>query len=364
MHVIEVDNVSQALHAGLRYLAEVGQVQDSRAGKVLVAPGPVTTVYRYPSEKVLFAKHRDANPFFHLMESLWLLAGNDDAKFLDHYVKDFSSRFAEEGGVLAGSYGHRWRTEFGFDQLKTVIEKLKKDPASRQAVIQMWDCRDEPKYVGLGANDLKGPWRDRPCNTQVYFRRRYRALDMTVTCRSNDMIMGAYGANAVQFGTLLEYVAGMLGVPVGTYWQVSNDYHVYLSDIERLERRAKLNVTEQLGTPHQGMALLALAAYLTDNRYGIAGFPPAPLVQDPATFDKELALFMHYAEWIHVSGDAGLNVRELFQNNFLFETALQVCLAHAQFKAGGVNTALITASGIEARDWRTACMEWLERRVK
>jgi hypothetical protein len=50
---------------------------------------------------------------------------------------------------------------------------------------------------------------------------------MLVTNRSNDIVWGAYGANAVHFSYLLEYVASSIGVKVGRYWQVSNDFHIY-----------------------------------------------------------------------------------------------------------------------------------------
>jgi hypothetical protein len=41
------------------------------------------------------------------------------------------------------------------------------------------------------------------------------------------MIWGAYGANAVHFSMLLEFVARGLGLKVGSYTQFSNDLHIY-----------------------------------------------------------------------------------------------------------------------------------------
>jgi hypothetical protein len=48
------------------------------ATKVLVSQTPVVTCYSAPTQRVLFSPMRDANPFFHLMEALWMLAGRDD----------------------------------------------------------------------------------------------------------------------------------------------------------------------------------------------------------------------------------------------------------------------------------------------
>ena len=70
MHVIMVSGVNAAYAQGLRYICEHGELQNSRAGEVLVAPTPVTIVYERPQERVLFDPLRDANPVFHLMESI------------------------------------------------------------------------------------------------------------------------------------------------------------------------------------------------------------------------------------------------------------------------------------------------------
>jgi hypothetical protein len=50
---------------------------------------------------------------------------------------------------------------------------------------------------------------------------------MTVCCRSNDMLWGAYGANVVHFSILQEVIAIELGVGIGVYRQVSNNFHLY-----------------------------------------------------------------------------------------------------------------------------------------
>src|ERR1700676_933861 len=115
MHVIKVRNVGQALPLGIDYLLTHGCREESRAGPVIVAPEPVSTVYARPQERVLFSAARNANCFFHIFEALWLLAGRNDAVWLDQFVHDFLSRFAESDGRLHGSYGHRWRHHFDLE---------------------------------------------------------------------------------------------------------------------------------------------------------------------------------------------------------------------------------------------------------
>lgn len=214
-HTLQAKNVNYAFKEALWYIKAAGKMENSRNGPVLVAPGPVITEYERPLERVLFNPKRDANPVFHLMEALWMLAGDSKLEF----VIQFNARMAEygEGGIQWGAYGKRWAVYFGKNQIVGVINELLKNPNSRRAVIGMWDpCLDLAH---------EGP--DIPCNTHIYFDLRGDVLNMTVCCRSNDMLWGAYGANVVHFSILQEVIAHELRVPVGVYRQFSNNFHIY-----------------------------------------------------------------------------------------------------------------------------------------
>ena len=82
MQIIECENVNHALIAGINTLDQFGKRQGSRNGAVLVAPWPVITIIHDPEHRVLFNPRRDANPFFHLFESIWMLAGRNDVDFV------------------------------------------------------------------------------------------------------------------------------------------------------------------------------------------------------------------------------------------------------------------------------------------
>lgn len=246
-HIV-VDNVRDAYPQGLTLLRDHGERQDSRNGPVLVHPGPVITTYTKPNQRVLLDVQRDANPFFHLMEAFWMLAGRRDVESLMHYNAGMK-KYSDDGVNFHGAYGYRWRRHFvgvgdahNLDQLAVIIEALRRDPLDRRIVLQMWDAETDLGREGL----------DFPCNTQVYFRVRqvrnkhpdaatqefdegsHPVLDMTLTCRSNDAIWGAYGANAVHFSVLQEFVASMIGVRVGEMHQLSNNFHAYVEPLERV----------------------------------------------------------------------------------------------------------------------------------
>lgn len=216
MLMISVRNVNQAFIEGLHVMRAVGSVETSRNGLVRVAPHPVVTAYGSPWERVLFNRVRDANPFFHLAECIWMMGGCNDVRWISQFNSNMGT-YSDDGLTFHGAYGHRWREQFGHDQLPEIIRVLRKDPTSRQAVLTMWDP----------AADLGAKSKDIPCNTHIYFRVRNGYLDMTVCCRSNDVVWGAYGANAVHFSFLQEWLANMIGVAPGMYYQISNNWHVY-----------------------------------------------------------------------------------------------------------------------------------------
>jgi len=338
LRTIEADSVNEAYACGLSHLRQQGVEQDSRAGKVVVAPTPVTTVYRNPRQRVLFNATRDANPFFHLMESLWMLAGRNDATWLDLFVKDFSARFAEEQGVQHGAYGYRWRNHFDVDwggevgltdQLDTVVRLLKADPNDRRVVIQMWD-----PIADLGVDK-----RDVPCNLCVLPRirtelvsqlHRKQVLDITVFCRSNDAIWGAYGANAVHFSVLQEYLAARIGVGVGRYYQISNNFHAYQTALE------KVGVPRLEGSPYQ------------DGSVEIT-----PIVTHPEIFDSDLRGFFISADTV------------TYSNGFFPDVAVPMLKAAKHWRAGDVIAAEQALCAMPAKsDWRVAGMAWLGRRRK
>lgn len=326
MHVITAANVNGAYSTALENIRSLGENQDSRAGPVLVADMPVTTVYWRPYQRVLFGEQRDANPFFHLFESLWMMQGRRDATWLDQFVSDFSSRFAEEDGNSHGAYGWRWFNHFDMDgggeesmpdQISLAVRLLRKNPNDRRVVIQMWDS-----VADLGADK-----RDVPCNTQIMPRVRDGELDFTVTCRSNDIIWGAYGANAVHFSFLQEVMAAMIGVRVGRLFQISNNWHGYLDVLNKYDEPSP-------------------------DLYKDANMRSLPVVDKPESWFPDLHRFME----------------DPFDcvclNNFFEKTAKPMMWAHAAHKKGESGDAMIWAEKIEAPDWRHACRGWLRRRTK
>jgi hypothetical protein len=331
MYVINAENVNDALDQGLRLMAAEGVAVPSRNGMTLELPAPVTTVYKNPAQRVLVSSARDANPFFHLMESLWILAGRDDVKFLSEFNKRMVD-FSDDRFIFNAPYGYRLRKAFGQDQLQRVIDILTNDPNSRQAVCQIWDSAD-----------LNKDTRDKACNMSIVFRMRNQRLDMTVYNRSNDMIWGAYGANVLQFSMIQEYVAASLGVKMGTYTQVSNSFHVYTEG-------AAGDVYNRTNTGFQG----------NFNPYEYCECLVRMSHAGMRFFNQDLKQFFKLYD------DFGLvevNQCSNWRSAYFEDLVMPMLLVYLVHKTEGPVEASKHLKLLVADDWRMACGTWLETRA-
>ena len=76
----------------------------------------------------------------------------------------------------------------------------------------------------------RGQFKDHPCNTHIYFRIREGQLTMTVCNRSNDVLWGMLGANVCHMTLLQELIANALRIPVGSYYVMTNNAHIYMDN--------------------------------------------------------------------------------------------------------------------------------------
>lgn len=335
MNLLHTRNVHSALPKAVALLEAAGVRRPSRNGDVLMCSSPVTTVYERPRERVMFWAERDANPFFHFYESLWMLAGRDDIKPLSYIVGRMAS-FSDDGVTMHGAYGHRWRQRFSVDQLAIVVRRLRENPDDRRQVIQMWDAQLDLGHTG----------KDVPCNVTATVQINTEgALDLAVFNRSNDIVWGCYGANAVHFSMLQEYLARAIGVPTGQYYQISVNWHGYIATFEPLRDALYANGVPEANDP-----------------YASGEVEPYPLMQvSQQQWDIDLRHFLNVFNGTNVAGTWGK-----VEDPFFSRVAAPIMNAHHHFKndapPGRFEEALRAIERCEATDWRRACTEWLTRR--
>lgn len=293
--------------------------EETRNGRALSFPAPVLITHTTPYRRVLFDSKRDANPFFHYMEAIWMLAGAENVDFPALFAKNLRN-YSDDGITLRGAYGYRWRKAFEVDQVEEVVYQLKKDPGSRRAVIGMWD----PQL------DLMIDSKDKPCNTHIYFRIHQNALHMTVCNRSNDLVWGMLGANMVHMSILQEYIAGALELAMGNYYQFTNNLHIY-EGWDGEDKWSRYPSRWYYDRP-------------TFNRWAFS----------PNTFDLDEA--ERFVE-------DRLDTDEPYRCRILRDNAEPMLLSWNAYKSGDDHLALHYAQKIWDADWKDACLMWLARRL-
>lgn len=197
-----------------------GVVGESRNGPALRLRGVTTITLTCPWQRVNFSEARDANPFFHLVESIAMLVGWNSVNLMTFFAKNMKN-FTDDGVTYNAFYGTRARMTFG-DQLSEVVKNLRKNPSSRQELVQLWDPADLTKET-----------KDKACNLCMLFEidQNTQALNMTTFNRSNDAIWGGVtGANIVHLSFFQEFVALSLNVSIGEWHHSSANLHIYLSN--------------------------------------------------------------------------------------------------------------------------------------
>lgn len=375
--VLVAHSPDSGLFQAMNMLDKFGIRSESRNGPVVRMPHPVITEWAQPGNRVSFLVARDANPFFHYLESMWMLAGRQDVSFPAFYAAQIRE-YSDDGVTLAGAYGYRWRNWFSHDQIKSVISQLRKDQSSRRIVIGMWDPNVDPDRGEKGGKDL-------PCNDLIFFdvvnfsnvpTLEKKRLNMTVCCRSNDAVWGATGANAVHFSVLLEYVSAMTGIPMGSYYQVSNNFHVY----------TEVPVVKKVIEYYAGNQEEAAAT--SDPYSSVEGFTAMPLFVDFSVTDEDRAdnfenILVEPVRQQRIITDAlrsdptsedavrgsliasisdeGFDESPVYAKNTY---VMQAAFAMHRVLGDTKRAIQMVESSMPSPDWRMACSAWLQRRVK
>lgn len=316
-------NVPAAYRAVLFLLGWSGQTQkvETRNGQAMVLDGPLAMSILAPQERVLACPERNANPVFHLMEALWMLAGRNEVAFVQQFNKQMYT-YSDNGIIFNAAYGHRWRNHFGYDQLARAVELLKANPGDRRVVISMWDPHE----------DMDGISKDYPCNLQALPRIVRGKLNMLTTNRSNDVIWGMLGANCVHLTIMQEWLAAAIGCKMGVWQHVTNNAHIY-------EQHWPLLPNPALGY-REARSVQPVGKY--------PGF--MPLVKNPWAF------LIDCEELCAGKVDD-------FAEPFFDDVVAPMIQSWQKYKEGDLPGAQYDASCIAAPDWRIATTEWYGRKA-
>lgn len=150
-------------------------------------------------------------------EALQLIGGCSDAALMRKVAPNMVA--FQDGGYFHGAYGPRLR-----GQMPKIVERLVADPDTRQAVATIWDPLHDLHTAGM---------HDYPCTVYLSWVIRDGKLEQTTHMRSNDLWWG-WTYDLVQFTSLQQTLANVLGVPAGLYHHMVDSFHMYRRDMDKI----------------------------------------------------------------------------------------------------------------------------------
>ena len=177
-------------------------------------------------------------------------------------------------GDLNHVYGYQWRSwpkanGESIDQIKEVIETIKKNPSSRRMIVSAWNVAD------VGSMALP------PCHTMFQFFVADGKLSCQLYQRSGDVFLGV-PFNIASYALLTMMIAKECGLQVGEFIHTLGDAHLYLNHLEQ--------AAEQLSRDTRPLPRMTLKGdnksifdYTYDD-FVLEGYDPHPAIKAPLSF--------------------------------------------------------------------------------
>lgn len=159
-------------------------------------------------------------------ELLWFLKGETNIAYLKENGVSIWNEWADEQGELGPVYGKQWRSWEGaggvvVDQVKDLIEQIKKNPDSRRLIISAWNVADLPKMALM------------PCHTLFQFYVADGKLSCQLYQRSADVFLGV-PFNIASYALLTMMIAQVCDLEPGDFVHTFGDVHIYNNHIEQV----------------------------------------------------------------------------------------------------------------------------------
>ena len=158
-------------------------------------------------------------------ELIWLLSGNTNIKYLTDNNVHIWDEWADKDGNLGPVYGYQWRNfnGEGIDQIKDVIERIKKNPQDRRLIVSAWN----PAQIDKMALP--------PCHCFFQFD---VTPDGRLNCqlyqRSCDMFLGV-PFNIASYSLLTMMIAQVTGLKAGEFVHTLGNAHIYSNHFEQVQ---------------------------------------------------------------------------------------------------------------------------------
>jgi len=217
---------------------------------------------------VITCVERKLSYTFMLAEAWWILSGKKDVPSIEKYCKVIT-KFSDDGLTFFGAYGPPIS-----EQLDYVVDCLKGDRDSRQAVLTIW--RQNPQRS-----------KDIPCTVAVQWVIRDGHLHCIDTMRSNDAWLG-FPYDVFNFSMLSWHVLEQLrrlseyrDLKLGALFLQAGSHHLYDRDMIKYQQ---LKQTNRLRHNFGGVAGHALSASSVVDQLAFALGEPVPAGTQSGSF--------------------------------------------------------------------------------
>jgi len=202
-------------------------------------------------------------------ELLWFLRGDTNIAYLREHGVTIWDEWADASGELGPVYGKQWRAWEGadgqvVDQIRWVVEEIRRNPDSRRLVVSAWNVADLPKMALM------------PCHALFQFYVADGRLSCQLYQRSGDIFLGV-PFNIASYALLTHMVAQATGLEAGEFVHTLGDAHLYSNHLEQ----ARLQLQRQprpLPRLRLNPAVTDLFAFTYDD-IAIEGYEPHPAIK-------------------------------------------------------------------------------------
>lgn len=204
-------------------------------------------------------------------ELLWFLRGDTNIEYLHQNGVSIWDEWADSQGNLGPIYGHQWRAWTAadgksVDQLRQIIEQIKKTPDSRRMVVSAWNVGDLPKM------------RLMPCHVLFQFYVADNRLSCQLYQRSADIFLGI-PFNIASYALLTLMIAQVCNLIPGDFVHTLGDAHLYSNHIEQAR--------EQLSRKPRPLPTITLNPGIDDildfrfEDFTLENYEPYPAIKAP-----------------------------------------------------------------------------------
>jgi thymidylate synthase len=172
-----------------------------------------------------------------IYELLWFLKGDTNIRYLQENGVRIWNEWADENGDLGPVYGQQWRNwnNEDIDQIKEIVETLKKNPNSRRMLVSAWNPSVMPDSTkSFSDNVANGKAALPPCHAFFQFYVAEGKLSLQLYQRSADVFLGV-PFNIASYALFTMMMAQVCGYQAGDFIHTFGDVHIYNNHMDQVK---------------------------------------------------------------------------------------------------------------------------------